>query len=391
MLNPEPLLAGAVAAYSRALEKDPSLALCYCNRGACYLRLGQLDSCVSDCTRAVDLLQRQLEECEDEMDGQGEPPENLDGENARQNVGSRLSLKLEGQGLQEDLDGQDEREGTVNGQAGVSETSSKKLKASLNGEILEPALQSPEATSTPGSSEEFESKQSEQKRSEILKAPTEEGTTGDHAAEEGSIEVALPEDGALRRESKIDTSSVENGVTSQSNENGSRQIGRNGSLKDNEQGTSLEQPRSKPSDRQRVHTALVKALVRRGAAWCEQGLLPDAALGYERALRLDPENKGIEKDLEAVRDCINPPTQAEWKTRGDGRYREGDIEGAVEAYTRAAECEVRLERATWLHLLTATSQRYHDSLRRGYVCIHLKTFLRFRLSSDTIFSNIIRS
>lgn len=355
MLNPQPLTAGAVAAYSKALEKDPSLALCFSNRSACYLRLGQLDSCVSDCTRAVDLLQRQLEECEDEMDGQGEPSESLDGEDARQNAGLRNPLKI-GQGLRGELDAQDERDGRSDGHARLRKSSPEQTEASSNGRVSEPALESPEARSTPALSDEFEKEQSEQKRSETLKAPTEEGTTGDHAAEEGSVEVALPETGSPRRESKIDTCSVENGVPSHSNEKGSRQIGRNESLQEFGQGTSSEQPRTKPSDRQRVHTALVKALVRRGAARCEQGLLPDAALDYERALKLDPGNKGIEKDLQAVRDCINPPRQAEWKTRGDGRYREGDIEGAVEAYTRAVECEVRLERATCLLVLTATSQ-----------------------------------
>eukprot|EP00243_Klebsormidium_subtile_P007154 TRINITY_DN3136_c0_g5_i1.p1 TRINITY_DN3136_c0_g5~~TRINITY_DN3136_c0_g5_i1.p1 ORF type:complete len:205 (-),score=37.67 TRINITY_DN3136_c0_g5_i1:118-681(-) len=59
----------------------------------------------------------------------------------------------------------------------------------------------------------------------------------------------------------------------------------------------------------------------------------------ESALKLDPCNKGIDKDLEAVRDCVKPPTQAEWKARGDARYREGEIEGAVEAYTRAVDAE----------------------------------------------------
>jgi tetratricopeptide (TPR) repeat protein len=364
-------MAGAVAAYSKALEKDPSLALCYSNRSACYLRLGQLDSCVSDCTRAVDLLQRQLEECEDEMDGQGETPGSLDGGEANQNEGLKVSQKPVGQELQDHSEARDVRKQTLNGRAEVPENSPEELKGSSNGGVLEPAPESPEAGSSPESSEDFESKQSLKKGSEILEARTEAGPMGVHAAEEGSIRVALPEDGALRRESTIDTSSVGNGVPSQSNEKGSRQFGQSESLTEKGQRSFLEQPRTKPSDRQRVHTALVKALVRRGAARCEQGLLPDAALDYERALKLDPGNKGIEKDLQSVRDCIRPPTQAEWKTRADGRYREGDIEGAAEAYTRAVECEVRLERATCCMSRRRRAECYHDSLRIGYMCVNL--------------------
>ncbi|MCO5593938.1 hypothetical protein L7F22_047957 [Adiantum nelumboides] len=47
----------AINAYTEAVQKDPSLFLCFANRAACFLQLKQFQPCIEDCTAALILLQ----------------------------------------------------------------------------------------------------------------------------------------------------------------------------------------------------------------------------------------------------------------------------------------------------------------------------------------------
>ncbi|XP_024532692.1 dynein assembly factor 4, axonemal isoform X2 [Selaginella moellendorffii] len=49
----------AVNAYSDAIQKDASLFLSRANRAACYLQMSQMQACINDCTRALQLLSGQ--------------------------------------------------------------------------------------------------------------------------------------------------------------------------------------------------------------------------------------------------------------------------------------------------------------------------------------------
>lgn len=280
---------------------------------------------MSDCTRAVDLLRQQLKDCDDETDGQDGAPGRSDGLDWTDGV-------MDGQGQFEYREG--------------SEARGSGREVSMVPEGRE--------------SEESASQESTVAGTEQIHIQTQE---------DGSVERTVGEIGAFTKDPtsrssqnperpsskpKDDVILVDTGVpleSADSERNGRNENGgapgcvppeiaepeRNG-----QNGTAGTAGRPKrPSERERIRTALVKALVRRAAAQCEKALLTEAISDYESALRLDPGNRGIEKDLEAVIDCVKPPTQSEWKVRGDARYREGEIEGALEAYTRAVDCEVR--------------------------------------------------
>eukprot|EP00899_Mesostigma_viride_P008454 jgi/Mesvir1/1760/Mv14042-RA.1 len=89
---------GAVNAYSRAIEKDPSLASCYSNRAACYLQLGEAESCELDCTAALALLE---EEIKGGYTGPDDCPED-DKENQRQGSGAAAMVSSNPQGRGDD-------------------------------------------------------------------------------------------------------------------------------------------------------------------------------------------------------------------------------------------------------------------------------------------------
>ncbi|XP_074012476.1 dynein axonemal assembly factor 4 isoform X1 [Numenius arquata] len=55
--------------------------------------------------------------------------------------------------------------------------------------------------------------------------------------------------------------------------------------------------------------ARVKAYVRRGTAFCQLELYTEGLQDYEAALKIDPENKTIEKDAEKIRHLIQGTTQ----------------------------------------------------------------------------------
>ncbi|GAQ79931.1 hypothetical protein KFL_000420030 [Klebsormidium nitens] len=303
---------GAVSAYSRALEKDPSASLCFSNRGACQLRLGRVDECVSDCTRAVDLLRQQLEECEDETDGQDGAAGESDGRD-----------KMNGK-----MDGQDQAGRKSDGPEAPGSTGSEETTERTN------ALGKLDGKESDGSdsqgSEVVLTEQNEERDQEdglVTRAVNEDGASTNSPGPNPSKETAYPSSRIEEKGSLVSTELPP--VSEQADSEGNGQNG---------DGKPAGRPK-RPSEKKRLRTALVKALVRRAAARCEKALLAEAISDYESALRLDPGNRGIERDLEALRDCVNPPTQSEWKARGDVRYREGEIEGAAEAYTRAVDCE----------------------------------------------------
>ena len=45
----------AIADYSTAIEKDPRYADAYCNRGAAWYNLGQLEKAIADYSRALEI------------------------------------------------------------------------------------------------------------------------------------------------------------------------------------------------------------------------------------------------------------------------------------------------------------------------------------------------
>ena len=47
----------AIEVYSKALDLDPSFISCSSNRAACYLAIGDAESCVADCTLTLNVLQ----------------------------------------------------------------------------------------------------------------------------------------------------------------------------------------------------------------------------------------------------------------------------------------------------------------------------------------------
>ena len=78
---------------------------------------------------------------------------------------------------------------------------------------------------------------------------------------------------------------------------------------------------------------LTKALVRRAHCSLQLGDIKQAVGDYESALALDPGNEKLRQDLEEVRAGIRPADAANIKELADARFRSGDIEGAIEAYT----------------------------------------------------------
>ena len=79
--------------------------------------------------------------------------------------------------------------------------------------------------------------------------------------------------------------------------------------------------------------ALVKALVRRGTCRVKRGELEAAAEDYGSALKLDPGNGTIRRDLEEVRGALGPLEAAAVKERADSRFKNKDVRGAIQAYT----------------------------------------------------------
>lgn len=45
----------AVAAFTKAIELDPSFALAYSNRGWAHIKLGEYEQAIADCSRAIEL------------------------------------------------------------------------------------------------------------------------------------------------------------------------------------------------------------------------------------------------------------------------------------------------------------------------------------------------
>ncbi|MFC2003663.1 tetratricopeptide repeat protein [Chloroflexota bacterium] len=45
----------AIAAFTRAIELDPTLAIAYSNRGWAHINLEQYDQAIADCTKAIEL------------------------------------------------------------------------------------------------------------------------------------------------------------------------------------------------------------------------------------------------------------------------------------------------------------------------------------------------
>ena len=45
----------AIAAFTRAIELDPTLAMAYNNRGWAHIKLEQYDQAIADCTKAIEL------------------------------------------------------------------------------------------------------------------------------------------------------------------------------------------------------------------------------------------------------------------------------------------------------------------------------------------------
>ncbi|ORZ23926.1 hypothetical protein BCR41DRAFT_302432 [Lobosporangium transversale] len=45
----------AIQEYSTAIVKDPKVAIYYCNRANCYLKLERFTSVITDCERVVEL------------------------------------------------------------------------------------------------------------------------------------------------------------------------------------------------------------------------------------------------------------------------------------------------------------------------------------------------
>ena len=78
---------------------------------------------------------------------------------------------------------------------------------------------------------------------------------------------------------------------------------------------------------------LTKALVRRAHCSLQLGDIKQAVGDYESALALDAGNEKLRQDLEEVRAGIRPADAANIKELADARFRSGDIEGAIEAYT----------------------------------------------------------
>ena len=78
---------------------------------------------------------------------------------------------------------------------------------------------------------------------------------------------------------------------------------------------------------------LTKALVRRAHCSLQLGDIQQAVGDYESALALDAGNAKLRQDLEEVRAGIRPADGANIKELADARFRSGDIEGAIEAYT----------------------------------------------------------
>ncbi|GMH44186.1 hypothetical protein BSKO_12120 [Bryopsis sp. KO-2023] len=53
---------GAVNAYSRAIDLDERQTMCFANRAACYLKMGEQRSCIADCTKALGQLEASAKE-----------------------------------------------------------------------------------------------------------------------------------------------------------------------------------------------------------------------------------------------------------------------------------------------------------------------------------------
>eukprot|EP00898_Chlorokybus_atmophyticus_P000260 jgi/Chlat1/1234/Chrsp115S01658 len=54
-------------------------------------------------------------------------------------------------------------------------------------------------------------------------------------------------------------------------------------------------------------------------------------------MKLLPEDEGLKRDVQELRDCLQPPDAEEWKRRGGDCFSRGDAHGACEAYKRAVE------------------------------------------------------
>ncbi|KAI5083069.1 hypothetical protein GOP47_0002812 [Adiantum capillus-veneris] len=57
----------AINAYTKAVQTDPSLFLCFANRAACFLQSKQFQPCIEDCTAALALLQEKKMEMSKEQ------------------------------------------------------------------------------------------------------------------------------------------------------------------------------------------------------------------------------------------------------------------------------------------------------------------------------------
>lgn len=104
-------------------------------------------------------------------------------------------------------------------------------------------------------------------------------------------------------------------------------------------GLLAEQFEDAPSDAERddIRSRRVKLLLRRAEANVEKDDLLGAKNDYLDALRLEPKNERIQRDLEEVEACIKPLDAPALKARGDERFRAGDVQGAADAYGAVLE------------------------------------------------------
>lgn len=93
---------------------------------------------------------------------------------------------------------------------------------------------------------------------------------------------------------------------------------------------------SQPMDANKIFSLKLRSLLRRGAAFCQQGDYESAKIDYLQAQKLDMDNRTISADIDRLEKLVHSSVK---KKDGDSLFRKGEISGAIDMYTIALEVD----------------------------------------------------
>lgn len=92
-----------------------------------------------------------------------------------------------------------------------------------------------------------------------------------------------------------------------------------------------------PEEKEQASMQRCRSLLRRGVAHVRLGMTDAALADVDAAAKLAPENEELKDDLDELRRAISESPSVKTKGDGDALFKQGDVKGAIEMYTKATE------------------------------------------------------